>query len=105
MAKKRMMLSVSPGLEAALQRLADVTGAAKSSVAASLLESALPNIDGISRALEAAKNKDGNPLALLNQVLFQAINEASQATLNLGSDTAPVKVRRAVKKQKPASGN
>lgn len=97
MAKRRMMLSVSPELEEALQQLADVSGAARASVAASLLEEALPHIRAITAALEAAKNKTGDPLQLLNQALFQAINEASQAALDLGHEKPKAKVRRSVK--------
>lgn len=97
MAKRRMMLSVSAELEEALQRLADVSGAAKASVAASLLEEAMPHIRAITAALEAAKNKTDDPLRLLNQALFQAINDASQAALDLGQPQAKAKVRRSVK--------
>ena len=44
MAKKRILVSISPELEAALDALAEATSAAKASIAGELLEQSLPAI-------------------------------------------------------------
>lgn len=92
MAKKRILVSISPELEAALDALAEATSAAKASIAGELLEQSLPAIVQMANFMNAAKNKQADRFDLLNEAIFSAVNAASQ--LGLEINEAKRSVRR-----------
>lgn len=102
--KTRFSISVSPELLAALDSVAEATGAARASIASELLEEAIPTFQKIAKAVAAAKNKQIDAFDILNAAMFDAIAKADQTSLEL------TKVRRGIRRtpskdESPVSGD
>lgn len=96
--RKRIALTVSPEVHAALSKLTDATGVAAASYVASLLQDALPVIEATVRAVEVAKRAPREAAAMMDSELGKAIVMAGQASLDLHDATRPRrKVRRTTK--------
>lgn len=92
--RKRMALTLSPEVHAALDRFSAVTGVAASSYIASMVEDALPVIEATTRALEAAKRNPQQAADILNETLVATVAKAAQGQLELDEAIKDRKRRR-----------
>lgn len=82
-ARKRILVMVSPELDAALMKMAELSGGSKASICGEMLEQSLPVIQQMNKALEAAKNKQADVFELLNTAINTAVGDAQQMGLEI----------------------
>ncbi len=77
--QRRMMITLTPELEAVLPRLARLQGAPQATIVRELLMGALPALQGMARALELAQqDKPREAHNLMAEVLGAGVKEAVQ---------------------------
>lgn len=95
--RKRIALTVTPEVHAALERFTEASGVAGASYLSSLLVDMVPLIDATTRALQLAKQQPQQAANILDSELGRAIVMAGQASLDLQNVTKPKRVRRTTK--------
>lgn len=81
--RKRIAITVTPEVHAALARFTEATGVAGASYIASILVDMLPIIDATTRAIQLAKQQPQQAANILETELGRAIVMAGQASLDL----------------------
>ncbi len=83
MARKRILVTVSPELDKVLGELASETGGAKASIAGELLEQSVPTLVEMTKFMRMAKTKQAEAFELLNDAVMTSIGSASQLGLEI----------------------
>lgn len=88
--KRRIILSLSPELDKAIDRLAKAQERPRASVVVEILEQVAPQLDAFAEAIEVAKSAPNQAFQDLYGILFNALSEGAtlgQSALSvLGKD-------------------
>lgn len=75
--KRRLMLSVSPELDKAIERLANAQGRPRATVVVEILEDIAPQLEQLAQAYELSKSAPQQAMQRLFGTLFNAISKGA----------------------------
>jgi hypothetical protein len=90
--KPRLLVTLSPEGRAALERFSKVSGVAQSSFIGSLVDDAIPVLESMTRAFEAARKSPIEAAEIMNAALVETMKNAAQEQLHF-SDQAKKRAR------------